>query len=908
VGRIGDDLRMDYTAQGFTVGLAQRMESLAEPNTCYLSADTARLVEGYFELEDLGEFGVKGVAEPVRVFELAGSGRMQTRFDVSRSRGLSRFVGRAADMQTLESALEQAGQGNGQVVGVVAEAGTGKSRLCFEFLEGCRARGHTVQVGRAVAHGRNIPFLPMLEAFRDYFGIRDEDPDRLVREKIAGRLLLTDEAFRNSLPVVFEFFGVPDPERPVAHLDPATKQKQLFGVLRGEIRGGNREGPLVTLIEDLHWLDEGSGAFLEQWVDAIAGSSALLLVNFRPEYTAGWMSRSYYRQIPLAPLGADAVRELLDDWLGRDESTRGLAGAIHERTGGNPFFTEEVVQSLIESGQLVGARGAYRLDGPVAHIQVPASVQALLASRIDRLADREKQVLQAAAVIGKDFAEPLLVAACERSEPEVREALAALREAEFVYEQSLYPVPEYAFKHPLTQEVALGSQLHDRRRHTHAKVAAALERSVGERLDESAGVIAHHWDQADRPGEACVWHASAARWAGVQDLRAANRHWTRAWELASSERVDNPRLAVEACTQLLTAGWRVGTPVGECDRLFREGSAIVERVDEPVLRSLLVAGYAGFRGLVPGSALDYVKYGELAREIADTSDDLSARCAARGYLVYAYWFAGLVDDCVGVCDELVGLTQGDPNPGAESVGFSPLIAAICWGKSFVQNAEDHAAFVRAAAQARQVAAEHGFGEMIPWLLLVQNVVGYRIEPPELLVARAREAARIADPESAHAGGVVREAACFAHYGARDWEALRTEAVEFERFGTEHSVRSSEPFWVACRSVASIELGRVGSARELAVASVSLARERGYGLYPEGFEALARCQLELSEPRDAVEATLEEWAERIRRARLATHLPALEEQRAALARREGDSAGERAALGRARAARLPFQTS
>ena len=232
VGRIGDDLRVDYTAQGHTVGLAQRMEALASPDTCYLTGATAALARGYFELEDLGDFQVKGVRAPVQVHRLVGVGAARTRFDVSRSRGLTRFVGRDADMATLEAALEQAQAGHGQVVGVVAEAGTGKSRLCFEFAQRCRARGMTVNEGHAVAHGKNVPYLPMLQVFRGYYGINDQDDDRTVREKIAGRLLLLDESFREVLPVLFEFFGVPDPDRPVPRMDPEAKQRQLFAVLR----------------------------------------------------------------------------------------------------------------------------------------------------------------------------------------------------------------------------------------------------------------------------------------------------------------------------------------------------------------------------------------------------------------------------------------------------------------------------------------------------------------------------------------------------------------------------------------------------------------------------------------------------------------------------------------------------
>src|SRR5712692_8966996 len=387
VGKIGDDLRMDYTAQGHTVGLAQRMEALAAPDSCYLTAATAALVRGYFALEDLGEFRVKGVAAPVRVHRLAGVGPSRTRFDIARARGLSRFVGRAADIRTLEDSLEQTAAGNGQVVGVVAAAGTGKSRLCFEFLERCRARGMRVYEGRAVAHGRNIPFLPILELFRAYFGITLGDDDRSAREKIAGRMVVLDQSFAEELPLLFDFLGVGDPQRPPPRLEPEARQRQLIGVMRQVIQSVSGEQPTVTLVEDLHWMDGASAEFLEHMVDARAGSRNLLLLNFRPEYRAEWMQKSWYRQIPLTPLGPEAIAELLVDILGNDPSLAGLAGAIHARTGGNPFFTEEVAQSLIESGHLEGSRGAYRLVTPIERLEVPATVQAVLAARIDRLAE-----------------------------------------------------------------------------------------------------------------------------------------------------------------------------------------------------------------------------------------------------------------------------------------------------------------------------------------------------------------------------------------------------------------------------------------------------------------------------------------------------------------------------------------
>jgi adenylate cyclase len=319
-------------------------------------------------------------------------------------------------------------------------------------------------------------------------------------------------------------------------MDPEAKQRQLFGVLRRLVQGADPRGAkgLATLIEDLHWLDPGSEVFLEQWVDAIAGSSNFLLLNFRPEYHAAWMQKSYYRQLPLAPLGPEAIRKLLEDLLGSDPSTRGLAAAIHARTGGNPFFTEEVVQTLIESGQLEGTRGSYRLLAPIERLAVPASVQAVLAARIDRLPEREKQVLQAAAVIGKEFAEPILLAAAELPDGELRAALATLKAHEFVYEQALYPVAEYAFKHPLTQEVALGSQLQERRRRTHATVARALAAAYAEKLDEQAALLAHHWEEAGETLAAARWHRRAAEWLWSRDIVRSFEHFERVRALTAA--------------------------------------------------------------------------------------------------------------------------------------------------------------------------------------------------------------------------------------------------------------------------------------------------------------------------------------------------------------------------------------
>src|SRR6185295_14484502 len=457
-----------------------------------------------------------------------------TRLDVSRSRGFSRFVGRGDEMQVLESALGRAREGNAQVLGIVGDAGLGKSRLCFEFLERCRARGLMTYDTTGVAHGKAIPFLPILRLFRAFYGVTEQDSDATARERIAGRLLLLDERLRESLPLNFEFMGVPDPENPAPKMDPEGRQRQMFDIVRRVVQARGQKETTVTLLEDLHWFDAGSAAFLEPLIEAAVGTRALVMLNFRPEYQASWMGKSFYHQLPIAPLGPDAIRELVDALLGNDPSTAGLAEAIHARTAGNPFFTEEVIQNLIESGKLEGSKGAYRLVTPVDKLEVPGSVRALLAARIDRLAERDKDVLQTAAVIGREFDEPTLAAVVEQDAPQLRDALQKLKDTEFVYEQSLYPVAEYLFKHPLTQEVALASQLQERRRKLHAAVARVIEAAHARDIDQQSALLAHHWEQAADLAQAVRWHRHTAEWASTRDPIEGLRHWRKVRELGRS--------------------------------------------------------------------------------------------------------------------------------------------------------------------------------------------------------------------------------------------------------------------------------------------------------------------------------------------------------------------------------------
>jgi class 3 adenylate cyclase/tetratricopeptide (TPR) repeat protein len=712
VGTIGDDLQLDYTAIGHTVGLAQRMESLAEPGQAYLTEHTARLVDGFFALRDLGAFELKGVTEPPRVFRLEGSGPLRTRLEVAGARGFSRFVGRRDELEALESALAAALVGGGAVVGVAGEPGVGKSRLCHELVQRCRAREMAVFEAHGVSYGKRIPLLPILEFARGWFGITEHDSEQAAREKIAGRLVLLQDDFRDDLPLVLDFLGVPDPERPPPRMDPEARQRQHFSIARRLVDARARREPALHLFEDLHWFDEVSEAYLENNIEAVPGTRTLVLTTFRPGYHARWMEMSSYRQVALAPLEEAAAEELLRDLLGADPSLDGLAERIGQRTGGNPFFIEEVVQALAESGAIDGERGLYRLSRDIDEIAIPPTVQAVLEARIDRLGDDEKAVLQTASVIGREFSEPVLRRVVA-GEEQLAAALVALVDAELIYEQALYPDLEYAFKHPLTQEVAYASQLSDRQARTHAALARALTELAGGEDGERAALLAYHWERAREPVLAAEAHQRAAEWAGVLHPQEAIRHSRRVRELLAGQ-PDTPEmveLRLVACTQVLNLGWRVGLPEQEIATALDDGRALAQRTGDGAAHARLLATAAAARGVagdVRGALAQALEAADLAEGTGNPA--LEAVRFLTGFLRY---ILGDLRAALADVEHTIELTRGDPRLGMEIWGNSPhasarmLRAQVLPLLGRVQEAKDERE--RALALARELGDDETLG-------------------------------------------------------------------------------------------------------------------------------------------------------------------------------------------------------
>jgi class 3 adenylate cyclase/predicted ATPase len=529
---IGNDLQMDYSAIGQTVHLASRMEQMATPGTIMLTADSLRLAEGYVQVKPIGPVNVKGMAEPVEVYELAGAGAARTRLQAAATRGLTRFVGRDAEIETLRQTLEHARAGHGQMVAVVGEPGVGKSRLFYEFTHSHRTIDWLIVESGSVSYGKATPYLPLIDLLKAYFKIQDRDNQREIREKVTGKLLTLDEALKSTLPALLSLLDVAVDDNAWQGLDPAERRRRTLEAVKRILLRESQVQPLLVVFEDLHWIDAETQAFLDSLIESVPTARFLLLVNYRPEYRHGWGSKTYYSQIRIDPLPPESAMEVLGALLGDDRALVPLKDLLIARTEGTPFFLEESVRTLVEMNVLGGERGNYRLAKPIESIQVPASVQAVLAARIDRLALEAKQLLQCASVIGKDFPFALLHGVAEISEENLRLELGHLQAAEFIYETRLFPDLEYTFKHALTHEVAYGSLLQDRRRALHARIGEAIEEIYFDRIAEHVERLAHHAVRGELWGKAVEYlHQAGKKAADHSATRESIAYFEQALEV-----------------------------------------------------------------------------------------------------------------------------------------------------------------------------------------------------------------------------------------------------------------------------------------------------------------------------------------------------------------------------------------
>jgi class 3 adenylate cyclase/predicted ATPase len=526
-----DDLHADYVPVGHSTNLAARMEQLAAPGSTLVTAYTHRLTDGYFAFKDLGQTQIKGVEEPLNVYEVLGAGPLRTRLQVAVRRGLTRFVGRTRELEQMRGALEQARAGHGQIVGVMGEPGLGKSRLFYEFKLALQA-GCLVLEAYSVSHGKASPYLPVIELLKSYFDIQIQDDERKRREKVGGKVLMLDRSLEDTLPYLFALLSIEEQSSPLQQMDAQIRRRRTFEALKRLFLRESLKQPLVLIFEDLHWIDTETQGFLDTLSESVASARVLLLTNYRPEYRHEWGQKTYYTQLRLAPLGKAEAEEFLSVLLGvygsplpgwerdrvrvMESDLHALKQLILDKTEGTPFFMEEIVQELVEQGVVMqGSSGVETRCGASlpTDLHLPATVQGILAARIDRLASDEKALLQQLSVIGREFPLSLVRQVIAQPEADLYRLLASLQHKEFLYEQPAFPEVEYLFKHALTQEVVYNSVLVERRKVLHEQTGRAIEQLFPDRLEEHYSELAHHYSRSGNTQKAVEAMGLAGRQA-----------------------------------------------------------------------------------------------------------------------------------------------------------------------------------------------------------------------------------------------------------------------------------------------------------------------------------------------------------------------------------------------------------
>jgi len=635
------EYQTEYTPIGHSTSLAARMQALAPTGSIAATEKVERLCGGYFNFKPLGLTRVKGVSEPINIFEVVGLGPLRTRLQRSAGRGLTKFVGRRAEIETMKRAADLAREGRGQIVAILAEPGVGKSRLFFEF-KAVSQTGWRVLNAFSVSHGKASPFFPVIELLHGYFGITSDDDVRARRAKVTGHVLTVDRSLEDEIPYLFALLGISEGEDQFAGIDEESRRRKILDAVKRILLRESLNQPLMVTFEDLHWIDADTQGLLNLIADSIGTAKVLLLVNYRPEYSHQWNSKTYYNQVRLDPLGVNGAEEMLSSLLGDAFELQPLKRLIIEKTEGNPFFMEETVQVLVDEGALT-RNGSVKLTKPLEELKIPPTVQAILASRIDRLPLANKEILQTLAVIGKEFPFNLIKGTVGKDDDELKEMLSHLQLAEFIYEQPTVGDVEYVFKHALTQEVAYNSILMQRRRVLHEAVGREMERLFAAQLDLHYEQLAFHYQNGLSIEKAVNYLRLAGEQGAIRSASAqAAVHFKTALDLIprlvnSLERNRNELKLQMALGSVLTSsqGWASQ----EKQRSFERARVLCENIDDaedlvPILWNL------GVINLVQGKL-------SIALEIGKRLPPLAEKSRRPSFLLAAYMLIGETEFMMG---------------------------------------------------------------------------------------------------------------------------------------------------------------------------------------------------------------------------------------------------------------------
>jgi class 3 adenylate cyclase/tetratricopeptide (TPR) repeat protein len=657
VGAIGDDLRMDYTAVGDTTNLASRMQTMAQPGTVLLSEHTRRLVKDYFDLRSLGQMEVKGKKEPQEAFELIKASKVVTRIGASVAKGLTRFVGRKSSMATLLDVFDKVKSGSGRVVGLLGEAGVGKSRLLLEMRNMLPQGEYHYLEGRCLQYGGSMAYLPVLDILRSYFDIKEGDREFLIKKKMEEKILDLDEKLKGVIPPFQSLLSLKVDDEGFSKLEPKEKREKTFEALRDLMLRVSQEKPLVLTVEDLHWIDKTSEEFLGYLTGWLANTPIMLLLLYRPEYSHPWGSKSYYTKVGLDQLGPDSSSELVKAILEEGEAAPELTQLILNRAAGNPLFMEEFTHTLLENGSIERRDEKYVLSGKASDIQVPDTIQGIIAARLDRLEDNLKRTMQVASVIGRDFAFRILQTITGMRE-ELKSYLLNLQGLEFIYEKRLFPELEYIFKHALTQEVAYNSLLLKRRKEIHARIGRAIEELYAERLEEFYEMLAYHYSRSDSLEKACRYSRLSGEKAEANySHREACDFYKGAIDLLNKL----PETA-ESKKEKMEILYLMGPPLGFLG--FPEGALGLlqqgERLSKELGDERRLARFYNFMGMYYSHTGDPqlgMKYSEDAFEKARKSRDIELMAPLAFGLSVSYTQAGKYYKIVDMAPEVIDLIE-----------------------------------------------------------------------------------------------------------------------------------------------------------------------------------------------------------------------------------------------------------
>jgi class 3 adenylate cyclase/tetratricopeptide (TPR) repeat protein len=771
VRAIGNDLRMDYTVIGQTVHLASRMEQMAKPGSALMTANTVQLAEGYVSLKSLGPVPVKGLAAAVDIYEMTGAGSARTRLDVAAERGLTRFVGRGVELDQIHGAQQLAAQGHGQVVAIVGEPGVGKSRLVREFVHSPQTADWLILEAKTNSYGQATPYLPVIEMLRDYFKINAPDSIQSIREKVARRITALDASLRDSIPAVLDLLDSLDEHDPFRSLDLVQRQQSTYQAVVRILLSESHMRPVIAVFEDLHWNDMLSLGLLNEVVVAAEESRLLLVVTYRPEFKDQWRNRPNFRQLRLEPLASDGLADFLEALLGGDESLASLKSFLVERTSGNPFFAEEIVRRLVDTAVLQGARGSYRLERPFSSTEVPPTVRAVLAARIDALPAAAKHLLEEASVIGHDVPFALLQAICLLPEDEVRGLLDHLQGSEFLYSTQLFPDLQYRFKHSLTHDVTYSGLLHDGRREIHARVVTAIEELYANRLGEQVERLADHAERGHIWDKALEYlHRSGVKAYGLHANVDAARFFERALTVLKKlpETPDSLRHAVDLRFELRNAL----LPLGETDRIAR----YLDELD-PIIASLgdtlRSARYAAFRcnhHFFIGQQHRAIEFGESGVQFARECGDRGLLGELLYRLAQSHYALGNYRHAIGLLEQSLEFTADELHHDRHDLSVIPSVVSRMWLVFAMIEYGDFGGGMSHAKRALEIAeaAEHPLSQVLAWLSIgrlllrkgeAEGAVGalergldlcdfwsYRLTRPRIASALAVAYARAGRPE------------------------------------------------------------------------------------------------------------------------------------------------------------------